>query len=212
MGGRRLAGIVVVALLVIDAVVTELEQLQVDVQAAAVIVLVERIFDGRLVGTVGKHLVVDVDRLVRLRRRLADDVDDLLVALHVDAGGAAGDDLDPVDLRDGDIVELDVEADLAGRALAVDQHIAGGVGEPAHRIAGRKDEARHVRDDIKRRRTLEILEIVGRVVDRLRVRRRRIGQGRGRGGRGQGACKNQGAKTYRVADGAAFRSHVWAFR
>jgi hypothetical protein len=80
---------------------------------------------------------------------LADHVGDDGLALHVDAGRAPADHVDTLDLAGGDAAKhlLDVVG-LAGGALPVDQGVARGALETAHRRAGVQAEPGHAVDHV----------------------------------------------------------------
>ena len=78
-----------------------------------------------------------------------DDVGDDRLALHVDAGGAAADDVDALDLAGLDAAQGVLQAfTLGGRPLAIDQHIAGRAAVAAHVVALVEREARNAGDHV----------------------------------------------------------------
>jgi hypothetical protein len=96
-------------------------------------------------------------------RRAPDDIGDHRLAEHIDAGRAAADQLDAVDLRGRDAIEhvLKLEG-LVGDALAVDHDIAGGFGHAAQgRVAGLEGEARQAPHHVERAIGVKLVEIAG---------------------------------------------------
>src|ERR1041385_3210323 len=105
---------------------------------------IERYSEG-LVGACGGNAV-------KPARLLADDVHDDGLALHVDTGSAATDEIDAFDLRGGQAREnSDKIIGLACRALPINQHIARRIGEAAHIAAVIEHEAGYALDHIERR-------------------------------------------------------------
>ncbi|MNS49239.1 hypothetical protein D3C72_818420 [compost metagenome] len=126
-------------------------------------------------------------------RGLQDDVGDDRIALHVDAGGAAADQFDALDLG-GDGAAQDVGAGvvLGRRARAVDQDVADRAFKAAGAVAVVDREARHAVDHVQRRIGAGVGEEVRREDQDAGVaglgqlaRRRRSGFG-GQGRRGGG--------------------------
>src|SRR5690606_8774487 len=139
-------------------------------------------------------------------RVFQDDVGHHGIALHLDAGGAAADQLDPLDLG-GHGAAQDVGAGvvLGGRAGAVDQDVADRAFEAARAVAVVDREARHPVDHVQGGVRPGVGEEVGGEDQDALVagggglaggRRRRLG-GQGGGGRGggqhQGGGRQQGA-------------------
>ncbi|MND96751.1 hypothetical protein D3C80_890530 [compost metagenome] len=93
---------------------------------------------------------------------LQDDVGDDRIALHVDAGGAAADQFDALDLS-GDSAAQDVGAGvvLGRRARTVDQDVADRAFKAAGAVAVVDREARHAVDHVQRRIGAGVLEEVG---------------------------------------------------
>ncbi|MNL12515.1 hypothetical protein D3C87_1333850 [compost metagenome] len=93
---------------------------------------------------------------------LQDDVGDDRIALHVDAGGAAADQFDALDLS-GNSAAQDVGASvvLGRRARAVDQDVADRAFKAAGAVAVVDREARHAVDHVQRRIGAGVGEEVG---------------------------------------------------
>ncbi len=99
-------------------------------------------YGGRLVGADGGNAV-------KASFLLQDDVHHDGLALHVDAGRAAADEIDPLDLRRRQTrQDADQIVGLAGRAPAVDQDIARGTGKAAQIASVVEHEPRHAADRV----------------------------------------------------------------
>jgi hypothetical protein len=81
-------------------------------------------------------IVADRQDATRAAALIQDDVGDHRLALHVDAGGAAADHVDALDLAGRYALQDRFQAVALGRgSLAVDQHIARGAFEAPHAVA-----------------------------------------------------------------------------